>query len=251
MTTMTTAGAHRTVQLDPREQHVRIAGPLPGLRLFLRYLPATAPGIRSPNVVLYVHGGSFPSALSIAHRFDGRSWRDELNDAGFDVWGLDFYGFGESDRYPEMAEPADRHAPLGRADQADWQLAAAVRFICDHHHVPNISLIAHSWGTIVAGRFAAEHTALVDRMVFFGPITWRPKRAEPQSFPAWRLVSLDDQWSRFTAEVPVGQAPVLERRHFNKWGPAYLDSDPDSRTRSPASVKTPSGPWQDIADAGA
>ena len=29
----------------------------------------------------------------------------------------------------------------------------------------------------------------------------------------------------------------------------YLDSDPESRTRSPASVKIPSGPWQDIADA--
>ena len=30
-----------------------------------------------------------------------------------------------------------------------------------------------------------------------------------------------------------------------------MDTDPDSRTRSPASVKTPSGPWQDIATSGA
>jgi hypothetical protein len=30
-----------------------------------------------------------------------------------------------------------------------------------------------------------------------------------------------------------------------------MDTDPDSRTRSPASVKTPSGPWQDIAASGA
>jgi len=29
----------------------------------------------------------------VAHRFDGKSWRDALNEAGFDVWGLDFYGF--------------------------------------------------------------------------------------------------------------------------------------------------------------
>src|SRR5437588_3922497 len=34
----------------------------------------------------YVHGGTFPSGLSIAHRFDGRSWRDELCAAGFHVW---------------------------------------------------------------------------------------------------------------------------------------------------------------------
>ena len=39
-----------------------------------------------------MHGATFPSALSIAHRFDGRSWRDELCDEGFHVWGFDFHG---------------------------------------------------------------------------------------------------------------------------------------------------------------
>src|SRR4051812_36142549 len=75
-------------KLDPREEHHRIASPHSGLSLFLRYLsPRDA---KSERVVLYVHGGTFPSALSIAHRFDGRSWRDELNNAAFHVWGLDF-----------------------------------------------------------------------------------------------------------------------------------------------------------------
>jgi pimeloyl-ACP methyl ester carboxylesterase len=89
--------------LDSREEHHWIAGPHAGLRLFLRRLeraPDRSEGL--PRVVLYVHGATFPSALSIAHRFDGRSWRDELCEAGFTVWGLDFHGFGGSDRYPEM-----------------------------------------------------------------------------------------------------------------------------------------------------
>lgn len=235
--------------LDPREEHFRIAGPLPGLTLFLRRLrpPAEAKG-----VILYVHGGTFPSALSIAHRFDGRSWRDKLCAAGFDVWGLDCHGFGASDPYPEMAEPAAAHPPLGRADIASRQVEAAVRFIREHAGIERVSIVAHSWGTIAAGRFAGECPDLVDRLVFFGPIARRPpKEAERVRFPAWRLVSLDDQWTRFTAEVPPGAAPVLSRRHFDAWGEAYLDSDPESRTRAPASVKTPSGPWQDIADAGA
>jgi pimeloyl-ACP methyl ester carboxylesterase len=42
---------------------------------------------------------------------------------------------------------------------------------------------------------------------------------------------------------------VLLRRHFDPWGERYLDSDKESRTRSPASVKVPSGPWADIARA--
>ena len=42
---------------------------------------------------------------------------------------------------------------------------------------------------------------------------------------------------------------MLLRRHFDEWGKRYLDSDPASRTRSPAAVKVPSGAFQDIFDA--
>src|ERR1700730_12927671 len=90
-------------KLGPRAHHFRIPGPIEGLSLFLRLLPAeTAAPSHSRRAVLYVHGATFPSALSIAYRFDGRSWRDSLCDAAFDVWGLDFYGFGHSDQYPQM-----------------------------------------------------------------------------------------------------------------------------------------------------
>jgi pimeloyl-ACP methyl ester carboxylesterase len=235
-------------KLDPREQHFHIASPVAGLSLFLRHLPPAHQ--KGPTkAVLYIHGGTFPSALSIAHRFDGRSWRDTLCDSGFDVWGLDFLGFGASDRYPEMAEPAEQHDVLGSAETASRQVEAAVRWICAHHAVPAISIIAHSWGTIAAGRFAGVCPELLDRLVLFGPVTWRPPQGKAQRYPAWRPVSLEDQWARFTAEVPKDEPAVLSRRHFDAWGPLYLDSDPHSRTRSPPSVKTPSGPWQDIADA--
>jgi alpha-beta hydrolase superfamily lysophospholipase len=134
-------------KLDARETHFRIPSHHADLSLFLRYLPPVREMEPPGNVVLYVHGGTFPSALSIAHRFDGRSWRDELAAIGFHCWGLDFHGFGRfSDPYPEMAEPAEKHAPLGRAEDASRQLEQAVRFICAHHRVNRISLIAHSWG---------------------------------------------------------------------------------------------------------
>jgi pimeloyl-ACP methyl ester carboxylesterase len=236
-------------KLDPREQHFRIASGVEGLDLFLRHLPPQDRQAGAEKVVLYVHGGTFPSALSIAHRFDGRSWRDELCARGFDVWGLDFLGFGSSDRYREMAEPAEHHTALGQADTASRQIEQAARFICAHHGVPRISIIAHSWGTLAAGRFAGTNPVLVDRMVFFGPVTWRSAKADPQRYPAWRLVSLQDQWKRFTEDVPQGEPTVLSNRHFDDWGQCYLASDVDSFTRSPASVKTPSGPWQDIANA--
>ena len=82
-------------RLDPREQHYWIAGSRAGLRLFLRRLspaPSTAGCVRPVLPVLYVHGATFSSGLSIAHRFDGFSWRDALCAAGFDVLGSRFSG---------------------------------------------------------------------------------------------------------------------------------------------------------------
>ena len=90
-------------KLDPREEHFRIPSCIEGLRLFLRHTSPSQASAGAPKVALYVHGGTFPSALSIAHRFDGYSWRDALCAAGFDVWGFDFLGYGHSDRYPEMS----------------------------------------------------------------------------------------------------------------------------------------------------
>jgi len=49
--------------------------------------------------------------------------------------------------------------------------------------------------------------------------------------------------------VPAGATPVLLKRYFDEWGERYLDVDPESRVRSPASVKVPSGAFQDIFDA--
>jgi pimeloyl-ACP methyl ester carboxylesterase len=113
---------------------------------------------------------SFPSALSIAHRFDGHSWRDQLCHTGFDVWGLDFYGFGCSDRYPEMNQPAESNPPLGQAQEIRRQTECAARFSCAQHAIPRISLIAHSGGTIGTALFAIRNPELVDRLVFFAPI---------------------------------------------------------------------------------
>jgi len=231
------------------ERHFRIGGPWEGLDLFLRHLPPTLSHAGAPRVVLYVHGATFPSGLSIAHRFDGRSWRDELADAGFHVWGLDFHGFGASDRYPQMAEPAASRPALCRADDASRQIECAVRFIRDRHDVPRISLIAHSWGTIATGVFATRCPELVERLVFFGPITRRESNAQAPALPAWRCISLEDQWRRFIEDVPAREAPVLSKCHFEDWGARYLDTDPESGMRTPPSVKVPNGPSQDIAAA--
>jgi pimeloyl-ACP methyl ester carboxylesterase len=237
--------------LDSREEHFLISGPIDGLPLFLRHLPTSATAFAPRRVVLYIHGATFPSALSIAHRFDGRSWRDALCEAGFDVWGLDFYGYGHSGRYPAMEGPPTANPPLGTTDEAASQIEAAVRFILGRSGLDRVSLIAHSWGSMPAGRFAGTHPDQIDRLVLFGPIAQRqPSDNVPSpGLPAWRSITLDDQWRRFIEDVPAGAEPVLSRRYFDDWGELYLDSDPQARSREPASVRTPAGPAADIGKA--
>jgi len=165
-------------KLDPREEHFTIPGPHEGLSIFVRRL---APVTQGPTrAVLYVHGATFPSGLSIAHRFNGLSWRDALCAAGFDVWGFDFYGFGYSDRYKEMNDEEDKHGPLGVAKDCAKQLEIAVRFILAHIGAEALSIISHSWGSMPVGQFACSHPTLLDRWVLFAPIAKRaPLRYEP------------------------------------------------------------------------
>jgi pimeloyl-ACP methyl ester carboxylesterase len=230
----------------PTETHYRIPSGDPALHLFLRHLPPTGP---ARGIVLYVHGATFPSGLSVAHRFDGRSWSDALAASGFHSWGLDFLGFGHADRYPAMTASAERNPPLGRAEQAASQIVAAMRFIAARHGGRRISIIAHSWGTIAAGLFATRHPSLLDHLVFFGPIARRDGPPLPKQLPAWRLVTVEDQYRRFIADVPPGERPVLSDTHFAGWAADYLASDRDSGAREPPAVKIPAGPAADIAAA--
>ncbi len=205
-----------------------------------------ASGDRS-HPVLYVHGASFPSALSVMFRFGGTSWADALNADGHDVFGLDFAGYGGSERYPAMAGP-QAGTPPGRTDEAVQQIERAVALIRKTTGARSVAIIAHSWGTQPAARFAELHPDLVDRLVLFGPILRRddPAGVEPN---AWDLVTNDQQHRRFVKDVPAGHAPVLEEADFPTWAAAYLASDPGAATRAPPAVKVPTGPSADVLDA--
>jgi len=237
--------AHRA-PLDPTEQTFLVDSGREALRIFLRRLPSA--GSASRGSVLYLHGATFPSALSIAFRFSGRSWRDALCEAGFDVWALDFLGFGGSDRYPEMETEAQAHGPLGLAEEVLAQVETAVRFIVDHDRRKQLSLITHSWGSMPAGLFAARHPTLVGRIVMFAPLCQRegPRYTPRPTLPAWKLVTIEEQWARFVEDAPVGEAPVLSRDDFAGWAKAYLDSDSGAQARTPPAVKVPTGPLVEI-----
>ena len=234
-----------------QEEHFRIPVEPSQLKIFLRHLPpANQQLVREGRVVLILHGGTLPSAASSAFKFDGHSWMDDLSDAGFDVWAIDFLGYGESDRYPEMSAPANAHPPPGRAAEASLQVSRAVDVICQRQKVSKVSIISHSWGTLVAGIFATQKPARLDRLVLYGPVTLRRQLPPPtEPIPAYTFVTEEQQWKRFSGWAPANESPVLEKRYFDVLGPIYIASDPTSATRIPPSVQVPGGPDADLADA--
>ena len=200
------------------------------------------------GAALYVHGATFPSALSLFFRFDGCSWADALNTAGIDAWGFDFAGYGESQRYPAMLQAADAAPPVGRVDAAERQLATVLDVVRGLAGVrPPLHLIAHSWGTLAALRCAPAFADSLASLTLFGPVVQRDGGPpEPVSAPAWRTLTIWEQYRRFIADVPRGEPHVLLDRHIEAWAGAYLATDPGSASREPPAVQVPAGPGVDI-----
>jgi pimeloyl-ACP methyl ester carboxylesterase/heme-degrading monooxygenase HmoA len=220
-----------------------------GWKIFITRDPGSAPPSASP--VVFVHGGSFPSALAVEWSFgDGTTWAENLAAAGHDLWAFDFVGFGQSDRFPEMSS-APAPGALGRADVAARQLSGVVDHVRNVTGKKRVALLAHSWGGLVACRFATEWPDAVERLVLFGPILRRERSdvPDPSAFAGWTLLTRAAQRRRFIEDVPAGEPPLVTDDMFERWADGYLATDARSAERAPHAVAIPTGPQADIAAA--
>jgi pimeloyl-ACP methyl ester carboxylesterase len=110
-----------------------------------------------------------------------------------------------------------------------------------------LHLIAHSWGTLAALRCAPAFADTLASLTLFGPVVQRDGSPEPINAPAWRTLTIWEQYRRFVVDVPRGEPNVLLDRHIEAWARAYLASDCASALREPPAVQVPAGPGIDIA----
>jgi len=226
----------------PAHEVIDIPSHQPALVARVRHTAPDRPNGAPP--VLFVHGSSFPSGLSFDFRMDGQSWMDWLALRGYDVYALDFPGYGLSDRYP-----ADAPSPPGRARDVAQDVGHAVDAILRRSGRPQLLLVGHSWGGSVAARYAQDHAGKVAKLVLFAAITPRPAPGDagglPQApagpceemTPAQRIAAMDGL-------RPQHEAPQLHADVFQRWGAQWLASD----GRIEGAVRFPSGPGADLAD---
>jgi pimeloyl-ACP methyl ester carboxylesterase len=223
---------------ENQEDVMRFPSTIGSLNLFMRHQGPT--GARRGPPVLILHGATFPSGNAAGWKIGGRSWMDELASAGYDVYALDFLGYGESDRYPEMAAETSAGTPLGGVENMVVQVERAVAEILKAHGGQRINLVAHSAGTFVAARFAQLHPDRVARLVLFGaPAPSAERRPASADAEQYLQVSRADQLNAF--ESKVRESHHLDSTMFEAWTKAYLATDRHSGDRQPASVRVPAG----------
>jgi pimeloyl-ACP methyl ester carboxylesterase/heme-degrading monooxygenase HmoA len=227
---------------------IKIESHIKDLKIAILHLKAGVLSGKTP--VLFVHGASFPSSLSFGFRMSGYSWMDELSENGIESFALDFLGYGNSDRYPEMYRNTSEGAPLGRATDVWKDIDSAVNTVIKSTGAKKIDLIAHSWGASVAMLYVSKFPDKINKLILFAPVT-------PGNIPeAPRQISYC--YEEMTAQTRVGQMnmltpeefrPGLEKELQNVWQENWVQSDPlNIKIDGVRTIRFPGGPSQDFED---
>jgi pimeloyl-ACP methyl ester carboxylesterase len=237
---------------------LRIAGADGETGLGLWEMPPAGRAVLPP--VLLLHGATFGSAL-----FDlplpGYSLMRELADGGRFVYAVDVRGYGASSANRVMVSPPQGQLPFARASEAIEDAGAAVSAIRQRHAVPSIDLIGFSWGTIVAGWYAARHPADIRRLALYAPLfaeqnaMWQGRIGDPADpgrlaghFGAHRLITLPEVFARWDSDVTGDPRDVREEGVLEVLFETLLDSDPLPRPDGPPALRCPNGALADLIE---
>jgi pimeloyl-ACP methyl ester carboxylesterase len=236
------AAAQPASQLVTEEFMIPAADP--GLQLYVRNKhPRGASRFSADNIVLFVHGATYPASTSFDLQLDGLSWMDYIASRGYDVYLVDLRGYGKSTRPPEMDQPAERNAPIVRTDTAARDYGAAVDFILKRRGVAKLNVLGWSWGTAITALYTSQNNAKVNRLVLYAPVWLRETKSLTDSggaLGAYRQVTVEAALKRKAAGIPEGKKPMPDA-WADEWVRATFASDPVGAKANPRFVRAPNG----------
>ena len=131
----------------------------PGIKLFVREKMAEGnTRFTDDNIVLFVHGATFPSTCDFDLQYKDYSWADWLVKHGYVVYMGDKRNYGFSTREKAMDEPAAKNQPVTRSYLAIRDIDAMVDHIKAQATSQKVTLIGWSWGAMIAGYYASLHS---------------------------------------------------------------------------------------------
>jgi pimeloyl-ACP methyl ester carboxylesterase len=221
-----------------------IPGPDPGVHLYVRNKrPGDLATFNASNVVLFVHGATFPSETSFDLPLDGLSWMDYVASQGYDVYLVDLRGYGKSSRPPGMDQPAEQNPPIVRTETAVRDFGAAVDFVLKRRGIPKLNVIGWSWGTSIVARYTSENNEKVNRLVLHAP-QWvrkgKPRPGSDKPLGAYRIVTITTGMKGRFAGIPPGKT-AISQASAEEWARATFASDPVGAKGNPRFVRAPNG----------
>jgi pimeloyl-ACP methyl ester carboxylesterase len=221
----------------------------PGIRLYVRNKrPESMTQFSGERTLLYVHGTTQAASSTFDLPLDGLSWMDYIARHGYDVYLVDLRGYGRSTRPPEMAKPTAENPPIVRTDVAVKDVAAAVDHILARRGVTKLNLMGWSWGTAIMGRYAAQNSDKVNRLVLYAPgwIRKAPTTSSPAPLGAYQAWTMEQARSRLQAGAPQEKKKqLMPPGWFEAWSAATLATDPAGAKQTPPVVRTPNGTVRD------
>ncbi len=226
---------------------IKTASHIAGLQISLLHQRPNV--VSNDYAVLFLHGSTFPSALSFAFRLNNLSWMDHLTANGYEVFALDFLGYGNSDRYPEMKSTNRIDMPSGTAQDAYKDVDKAIDLVCKTSGKNKVYLIGHSWGGSVAALYTEKFPDKVAKLVLFAAITKRLRTSgneEEKIYSPYEAMTPQQRIVAMKSLTPENKPCQLEAEIFTTWGDAWLASDKLSAMSKSDSVRFPSGPSVDV-----
>jgi pimeloyl-ACP methyl ester carboxylesterase len=198
-----------------------------------------------PRTLLFVHGATYPSDTMFDLKFDGASWMDQIARRGYDVYAMDVRGYGRSTRPPEREVPPQHNPPVVTTDDGVRDFAAVVDHIRQRRGVQRLNLMGWSWGTVIAGAYAAQNPGTVERLVMYAPLWLRriPGGLRVNGpMGAYRVVTLEAARQRWLTGVAVHrQTDLIPPGVLEAWWNANMEADPVGAKMTPPGVRAPNG----------
>ena len=120
--------AEEPVKITSQDFHIDSVDP--GIQLFVRM--KMAEGNRTSNndnIVLFVHGATYPSTPAFDLQYQDYSWADWMVRRGYVVYMFDKRNYGFSTREKAMDQPATENRPLSRSFLVIRDIGAVVDHI--------------------------------------------------------------------------------------------------------------------------
>ena len=245
------------------KQDVMIDAVDPGVQLFVRSKMAKGQSrFTDDNVVLFVHGATFPSTPDFDLPYQDYSWADWMIGKGYVVYMFDKRNYGFSSREKAMDELAANARPVTRSYLAVRDIGAVVDYIRKKHKVNKVSLVGWSWGAMTAGYYTSLHSEKVQKLVMYAPAysfaqhtnlgagSGSQNKRKPHEFNyalgAYRLGSKAGNDARWDGEIPVAdKSSFRDEGVRDAFALEALKTDPTSESRNPPSLRAPNGVLED------